>query len=201
MKHSAQSPLIKSILEFGPILIFFIAYRYAPIPSLPDGDEGLERIIFATKVFIPTIFVSLVISWVQTKVIARMPLFTALLVLIFGGLTIWLRDETFIKMKPTILYFLFALILGFGLLRKRSYLKSLMEVALPMKDEGWMILTRRFVGFFVLLAFLNEAVWRLLTTDSWVSFKTFGLPAAMFIFFFAQARLIQKYHISDKNNN
>ena len=201
MKHSAQSPLIKSILEFGPILIFFIAYRYAPIPALPDGDEGLERIIFATKVFIPTIFVSLVISWVQTKVIAKMPLFTALLVLIFGGLTIWLRDETFIKMKPTILYFLFALILGFGLLRKRSYLKSLMEVALPMKDEGWMILTRRFVGFFVLLAFLNEAVWRLLTTDSWVSFKTFGLPAAMFIFFFAQARLIQKYHIPDKNNN
>mgnify|MGYP001203005212 FL=1 len=201
MKPSAQNPIIKSILEFGPILIFFVAYRYAPIPSSLEVDEGLERIVFATKVFIPTIFAALIIGWLQTKTIARMPLFTALLILIFGGLTIWLRDETFIKMKPTILYLLFALILGFGLSRGRSYLKSLMEVALPMREEGWMILTRRFTGFFLVLALLNEIVWRMFTTDTWVSFKTFGLPAAMFIFFFSQARLIQKYHISDKTDS
>ena len=154
MKPSAQNPIIKSILEFGPILIFFVAYRYAPIPSSLEVDEGLERIVFATKVFIPTIFAALIIGWLQTKTIARMPLFTALLILIFGGLTIWLRDETFIKMKPTILYLLFALILGFGLSRGRSYLKSLMELALPMRDAGWMILTRRFTGFFLVLALL-----------------------------------------------
>ena len=128
------------------------------LPELIEGDESLERIIFATKVFIPTILVSILIGYLQTKEIAKMPLFTAILILVFGGLTIWLRDETFIKMKPTIIYLVFVLLLSIGLMRGQSYLQLLMAVALPMEDKGWMILTKRFTLFFVFLALLNEFI-------------------------------------------
>ena len=197
MKTKNQTSLVKLILELGPVLVFFLSYKYAPIPENFEGDKSLEQIIFATKVFIPVIFISLLIGWLQTKEIAKMPLFTALIILIFGGLTIWLRDETFIKMKPTILYFLFALILGFGLFYGRSYLQYIMDSALPMTDKGWLILTRRFVVFFVILGISNELIWRFFSTDTWVNFKTFGLPAAMFIFFFAQAGLIKRHFIEN----
>ena len=197
MKTKNQTSLVKLILELGPVLVFFLSYKYAPIPENFEGDKSLEQIIFATKVFIPVIFISLLIGWLQTKEIAKMPLFTALIILIFGGLTIWLRDETFIKMKPTILYFLFALILGFGLFYGRSYLQYIMDSALPMTDKGWLILTRRFVVFFVILGISNELIWRFFSTDTWVNFKTFGLPGAMFIFFFAQAGLIKRHFIEN----
>tara|TARA_A100001011_G_C14095811_1_gene750577 strand:- start:276 stop:887 length:612 start_codon:yes stop_codon:yes gene_type:complete len=199
MKTNNQTSLVKLILEIGPVLVFFLCYKYAPIPENFEGDKSLEQIIFATKVFIPVIFISLLIGWLQTKEIAKMPLFTALIILIFGGLTIWLRDETFIKMKPTILYFLFALILGFGLFYGRSYLQYIMDSALPMTNVGWLILTRRFVVFFVILGISNELIWRFFTTDTWVNFKTFGLPAAMFIFFFAQAGLIKQHFIENND--
>ena len=201
MTDNKQSGILKILLEFGPIIVFFLAYKYTPLPEAFAGDESLEKIIFATKVFIPTILLSLVVGYLQTKEVAKMPLFTAIIVLVFGGLTIWLRDETFIKMKPTLIYLVFAFLLSIGLLRKRSYLQSLMSVALPMKDKGWMILTKRFTLFFIILAILNESVWRSLSTDTWVSFKTFGFPALTFIFFFAQARLIQKYRIEDVKDN
>ena len=199
MSNNVQNSLSKTILEFGPILVFFLAYRYAPIPAEFDGDRGLEQIIFATKIFIPIIFLSLLVGWLQTKEIAKMPLFSAIIILIFGGLTIWLRDETFIKMKPTILYLLFASILALGLLRGRSYLQTLMGNTLPMSNIGWLIITRRFTMFFIFLAVLNECIWRWFSTDFWVSFKTFGLPLLLLVFFFSQANLIQKH--GDQNNN
>ena len=201
MADVKQNSVVKALLEFGPIVVFFIAYKYAPLPDLFEGDESLERIIFATKAFIPTILATVLVGYFQTKTVAKMPLFTAVIVLVFGGLTIWLRDETFIKMKPTIIYLVFAFLLGIGLLRGRSYLKSLMAVALPMEDEGWMILTKRFVLFFIILAIANEYIWRSFNTDIWVNFKTFGLPISTFIFFFFQARLIQKYRIEDPDNS
>ena len=199
MNENKKSSLTKSILEFGPILIFFLAYKYAPIPPNFDGDPNLEQIIFATKIFIPVIFISLLLGWFQTNEIAKMPLFSAIIILIFGGLTIWLRDETFIKMKPTILYVLFAAILSFGLLNGKSYLRSLMGTTLPMAEVGWLIITRRFIGFFIFLALLNELIWRLFSTDFWVSFKTFGLPILVLVFFFSQAGIIQKH--GKKNEN
>ncbi len=199
MVDNKQNGSFKIFLEFGPIIIFFIAYKYAPLPDLIEADESLERIIFATKVFIPTILISFLIGYVQTKEIAKMPLFTAIIVLVFGGLTIWLRDETFIKMKPTIIYLVFAFLLTVGLIRGRSYLQSLMAVALPMEDKGWLILTKRFTLFFLVLAILNESVWRIFSTDIWVSFKTFGFPILTFGFFLLQIRLIQKYRIEDFN--
>ena len=201
MADNKQNGILKILLEFGPIIVFFLGYKYTPLPESFAGDESLERIIFATKVFIPTILLSLLVGYIQTKEVAKMPLFTAIIVLVFGSLTIWLRDETFIKMKPTIIYIVFALLLSIGLVRKRSYLKSLMSVALPMEDKGWMILTKRFTIFFIILAILNEAVWRSLPTDTWVNFKTFGFPALTLIFFFAQARLVQRYHIEDVKDN
>ena len=197
MLEKKQNSTLKIILEFGPILVFFVGYKYAPLPEYFEGDKSLERIIFATKIFIPTILASLLVGYLQTKEVAKMPLFTAIMVLVFGGLTIWLRDETFIKMKPTIIYLVFALLLGIGLLRGQSYLQSLMAVALPMEDAGWMILTKRFTLFFIFLAILNESIWRIVSTDTWVSFKTFGFPILTFIFFFMQARLIQKYRVGD----
>ena len=201
MADVKQNSVVKAILEFGPIIIFFLAYKYAPLPDAFEGDESLERIIFATKAFIPSILATVLIGYLQTKIVAKMPLFTAVIVLFFGGLTIWLRDETFIKMKPTIIYLVFASLLGIGLLRGRSYLKSLMAVALQMEDEGWIILTKRFALFFIGLAIANEYIWRSFNTDVWVSFKTFGLPITTFIFFFAQARLIQKHRIDDPDNS
>ena len=201
MTEKKQNNLLKITLEFGPIIIFFLAYKFAPLPDPFNGDESLERIIFATKIFIPTILVSLLIGYFFTREVAKMPLFTAILVIVFGGLTIWLRDETFIKMKPTIIYLVFAFLLGIGLFRGQSYLQSLMSVALPMEDKGWLILTKRFTFFFIILAILNELVWRFLPTDTWVSFKTFGLPVITFIFLFSQARLVQKYRLDDFSEN
>ncbi len=193
MSENKENSTFKTVLEFGPILVFFLSYKFAPISKTGDTDIDLDKIIFATKVFIPTIFIFLLIGWLRTKELAKMPLFSAIIILVFGGLTIWLRDETFIKMKPTIIYLFFSGILGFGLLRGKSYLKSLLGSALPMTNEGWLILTRRFTLFFLLLAFCNEIIWRYFSTDLWVNFKTFGLPLAVFLFFFLQARLIQTF--------
>ena len=194
-----ENQLIKFLLEFGPVVVFFVAYKYAPLgPEFIDKPD-LGKIIFATKIFIPVIFLSLLIGWLQTKTLAKMPLFTAIIVLVFGGLTIWLQNDTFIKMKPTIIYLSFGVILAFGLLSKKSYLKSLMGSALLLEDEGWFILTKRFVIFFIFLALLNEAVWRVLSTDHWITFKTFLLPLATFGFLFFQYPVFRDYLIEKKN--
>ena len=113
--------------------------------------------------------------------------------MLFGGLSVWLNDERFFKMKPTAIYLLFAAILGIGLLRKRSYLELVMSEVMPMQREGWMILTRRVTALFFGLAVANELVWRTMSTDAWVNFKTFGLTIAVFVFFMTQGKLFQKY--------
>ena len=123
---------------------------------------------------------------------------TALMVVFFGGLTAWFNDERFFKMKPTMIYLLFGGALGFGLLRGQSYLKLVMEEALPLQPEGWMILTRRLTAFFFALAVANEAVWRLMSTEAWVNFKTFGLTAALFLFFMTQGGVLTRYGIEEE---
>ena len=195
-ENNKERPFSKLILEIGPLIIFFVCYYNAPIPEnlLDDLDEAnLFKIIFATKVFVPAILVALFIGWFQTKKIAKMPLITAILVVIFGGLTIWLNNPIFIKMKPTLIYLIFSAILGYGLLKKKSYLKILMGSAIPMNEEGWLILSKRFVGFFVLLAFTNEVIWRFFSQDFWVNFKTFGLPILLIFFMALQFNLFNKY--------
>ena len=126
-----------------------------------------------------------------------MSLITALLVIFFGALTIWFRDPTFIKMKPTIIYLSFASILIVGLMRNRSLLQSLMGSTLALEERGWIVLTKRIIIFFISLAFLNELVWRYFGQDQWVNFKTFGMPILSLLFFAFQYRLFQK-HLIDK---
>lgn len=194
MKQRSVHPLVKLALEVGPIAIFFLAYRMAPVPeALAVAERQLEQILFATKVFVPTILVALGLSWALTGKLPRMAVITAVVVTVFGGLTLILRDDTFVKMKPTILYTLFAGILGFGLMRGQSYLRYLMDELIPMQPEGWLKFTRRFIVFYVLLAILNEIVWRGWGTDVWVNFRTFVLPAANFAFVMAQVPLFQRY--------
>ena len=195
-ENNKERPFSKLILEMGPLIIFFVCYYNAPIPEnlKNDLDEAnLFKIIFATKIFVPAILVALFIGWFQTKQIAKMPLITAILVVVFGGLTIWLNNPIFIKMKPTLIYLIFSAILGYGLLKKKSYLKILMGTAIPMNEEGWLILSKRFVGFFVLLAFTNEIIWRFFSQDFWVNFKTFGLPILLIFFMALQFNLFNKY--------
>ena len=190
-------PLVKLALEVGPIAVFFLAYRLAPVPEgLETADRQLEQILFATAVFVPTILIALAASWWLTGKLPRMAVITAVVVTIFGGLTLVLRDDTFVKMKPTILYTLFAGILGFGLMRGQSYLKYLMDELIPMRHEGWIKFTHRFIVFYLLLAALNEVVWRLYGTDTWVNFRTFILPAANFAFIMAQVPLFQRYAVA-----
>ncbi|HRO12216.1 inner membrane-spanning protein YciB [Amaricoccus sp.] len=187
-------PLLKLVLEIGPIAVFFLAYRMAPVPEgLGTSERQLEQILFSTKVFVPTILLALAASYALTRKLPKMAVITAIVVTVFGGLTLVLRDDTFVKMKPTILYGIVAGILGFGLMRGQSYLKYLMDELIPMREEGWMKFTVRFIVFYLLLAIANEFVWRSWGTDTWVNFRTFVLPAANFLFIMAQVPLFQRY--------
>jgi intracellular septation protein len=193
------NPIVKLVLEVGPIAVFFLAYRMAPLPEgLGDAERQLEQMLFATKVFVPTILVSLGASYLLSGSLPRMAAITAAVVVVFGGLTLILKDDTFVKMKPTILYALFAGILGFGLVRGQSYLRYLMDELIPMQAEGWLRFTRRFVVFYLFLAVLNEIVWRGWGTDAWVNFRTFVLPAANFAFILAQVPLFQRYALPEQ---
>jgi intracellular septation protein len=197
MTDRKPNPLLKLVLEVGPIAVFFLAYRMAPVPDgLDVAERQLEQILFATTIFVPTILAALAASWFLTRKLPKMAVITAVVVTVFGGLTLILRDDTFVKMKPTILYAVFAGILGFGLLRGQSYLKYLMDELIPMRDDGWLRFTRRFVVFYLLLAVLNEIVWRVYGTDTWVNFRTFVLPLANFAFIMAQIPLFTRYAAS-----
>jgi intracellular septation protein len=196
MSERHVHPLVKIALEVGPIGVFFLAYRWAPVPEgLADTERQLEQILFATKVFVPTILAALAASWLLTRKLPKMAVITAVVVTVFGGLTLILRDDTFVKMKPTILYCLFAGILGFGLMRGQSYLRYLLDEMIPMQAEGWLKFTHRFVVFYLGLAILNEVVWRVWGTDVWVNFRTFVLPAANFLFIMAQVPLFTRYAV------
>ncbi|MBT4776992.1 septation protein A [Paracoccaceae bacterium] len=193
MKKRDVNPVLKFLLELGPLVIFFIIYGRIKDKVFSIFGVDYQGFIIATGVFIPILLLSILVLWILSGKIAKMQLITALLVVIFGGLTIWFNDDRFFKMKPTIIYLLFGGILSFGLLRKKSYLEYVMEDMLPLERIGWVILTKRVAIFFLSLALLNELIWRNMSTDSWVNFKTFGLTGAIFIFFVAQNGLIQKY--------
>ena len=200
MKNKEENSLTKSILEFVPLITFFLAYYYFPNSNNLTGEDlSVEKIIFATKVFVPVLLVASVLSYLILRTISKMSVITALLVIFFGALTIWFRDPTFIKMKPTIIYLSFAIILIIGLMRNRSLLQSLMGSTLALEDRGWVLLTKRIIIFFISLAFLNEVVWRYLGQDQWVNFKTFGMPILSLLFFAFQYRLFQKYLVDKEN--
>lgn len=201
MADKKIKPVLKLGLELGPIILFFIGFgRLKDKVFLINGTE-YSGFIVLTAGFVALIMLTTAILWKLTGKLSRMQLVTLVLVILMGGLSVWLNDERFIKMKPTLLYLVFAGVLGFGLLRGQSYLKLVMEEALPMQPEGWMILTRRLTAFFAGLAVANELVWRLFSTGAWVNFKTFGLTAALFLFFMTQSKLFEAYATDkDKGN-
>jgi len=199
MAEKKVNPILKLVLELGPIIAFFVGYGRLKEQVFTIGGVEYSGFIVATATFVPLfMFTTWLLYWLTGKV-SRMQLMTLVLVVVFGGLTIWFNDERFFKMKPTMIYLLFAGMLGFGLLRGKSYLKLLMEELMPLRNEGWMILTRRMTAFFFGLAVLNEVIWRTMSTDVWVNFKTFGLTAAVFLFFMTQSRLFQTYAVEEED--
>ena len=184
-EKSKDNPFLRLALDLGPLLIFF-------------GVNALYGIFTATGVFMVAIVAALVASRLLTGKFARMPLVTALLVLVFGGLTLYLQDDTFIKIKPTIIYILFASILLGGLVVKRIFLETVLGEAFQLSDTGWRLLTYRWAGFFIFLALANEAVWRSVSTDNWVSFKVFGLLPLTLIFAVMQTGFLQRHARSSK---
>jgi intracellular septation protein len=187
--------MVKGVLEYGPVLAFFVAYVLLKDRTFTFGGEEYSGFIAVTAAFVPLMVICSGLLWKLTGHMSKMQIVTLVLVVVFGGLSVWLNDERFFKMKPTLIYLIFGGILGFGLLRGQSYLRVVMEEALPMQQEGWMILTRRVCAFFFGLAALNEIVWRTQSTETWVSFKTFGLTIAIFAFFMLQGKLFQQYGI------
>ena len=177
--RKALNPWLKFTLELGPLALFFVTY-------------GRLGIFAATAVLMAGVVVTLVVSYAMLRRIPIMPLITAVIVVVFGSLTLVFHDETLIKIKPTALYILFGGALFVGLAIKKPLLKILFDGALHVTEEGWRILTWRWAFFFLALAVLNEIVWRSQTTDVWVKFKTFGFLPLTLVFALAQAPLIMR---------
>ena len=201
MAEKQASQGLKTALELGPILAFFVGYLLLRDKVYTLGGTEYSGFIIVTACFIPIFALTTYLVYRLTGELSKMQIMTLILVVVFGGLTVWLNDERFFKMKPTIIYSLFALILGFGWLRGKSYLQVMMGEMLPMTERGWMILTGRVTLFFGGLAVLNEVIWRTMSTDAWVNFKTFGLTIGVFIFFMTQSALFQKHSLeADKDD-
>ena len=176
--------IYKLLIDIGPLAVFFIFYT----------RSGLQASILP---FMIATVIAVMFSYILEKKIPIMPTVGAGIVLIFGGLTIYFDNEVFFKMKPTIINLLFALILYGGMLIRKPLLKILLGAALKLEEEGWRILTYRWIGFFIALAILNEIVWRTQSTDIWVNFKVFAILPITFIFTMTQFPLIKKYQIED----
>jgi len=195
MSERNINPILKQVLEFGPTIIFFVIYLRIKEDTFVIGGIEYTGFIVATLIFVPIILVAMGIMWALSGKLSRMQVFTAFMVIFFGGLTAYFNDERFFKMKTSIVYGVFAVILGIGLLRGKSYLEWIMAEIMPMRPEGWMILTKRLCLGFATLAIANEIVWRTMSTDAWVKIETFGFPVLLFIFLWSQIMTLQKYMI------
>jgi intracellular septation protein len=183
MQEKAQlNPLVKLVLDIGPLVLFFFA-------------NARFGIFAATAAFMVAIVISLGVSYVLIRRFPVMTVVSALIVLVFGGLTLILHDETFIKLKPTIIYLLFAATLFGGMLMGKKLLAIVFDSMFHLTDEGWRKLTIRWAAFFLALAVLNEIVWRTQTTDMWVNFKVFVVTPLTFVFAMLQYPTLMKYRV------
>ena len=185
-KKKQLDPTLKLVLDIGPLILFFAA----------NAKFG---IYVATAGFMAAVLIALAVSYTLTKHVAVMPFVTAVIVLVFGGLTLVLHDDLFIKLKPTIIYVLFGGTLLGGLAFGKPLLGMVFDSVFHLREEGWRKLTWRWALFFFALATLNEIVWRTQTTDFWVSFKLFGVVPLTFLFAALQVPLLTKYSIDKKN--
>ena len=194
----AERPInivVKQILELGPTIVFFLIYLRIKDRSFTVAGTDYSGFIVATLIFVPILLASMAVLWWLTGTLSRMQLFTAFMVIFFGGLTAYFNDERFFKMKTTIVYSCMAAILGIGLLQGRSYLEWVIGSLLPMQRTGWMKLTGRLAMMFVALAVANELIWRTQSTELWVKLETFGMPAALFVFLWVQIMALQRFVI------
>jgi intracellular septation protein len=182
MDKRKPHPLFKLATELGPLLVFF-------------GVNARFQLFVATAAFMVAIVAAMIASYVVTRHVPVMALVTGIVVLVFGTLTLVLHDETFIKVKPTIIYGLFALVLGGGLLFGRSFIAIMFDQMFNLTPQGWRILTMRWTLFFLAMAVLNEAIWRTQSTDFRVAFKAFGVIPLTMIFAITQMPLIKRYHL------
>jgi intracellular septation protein len=173
-------PLLKLALDLGPLVLFFAA-------------NSRFGIFAATGAFMVAVVVALLVTYTMTRHWAIMPLVTAIVVVVFGGLTLVLHDETFIKLKPTIIYLLFGGILLGGYVFEKPFLAIVFDAMFHLTDEGWRKLTLRWAVFFFVLAVLNEVIWRTQSTDFWVNFKLFGFVPLTFVFAALQYPLLMRY--------
>jgi intracellular septation protein len=185
MQSGSAPKWVKPAVDFGPLLAFFAAYK-------------LSGLMAATLILMLATAIAVTLGFWATRRIAAVPLVTLGFVAILGGLTLWFKDETFIKMKPTIVQLLFALILFGGLVFKRPTLKYVLGEALQMTETGWRQLSLRFALFFTGMAVLNEIVWRSFPTDLWVDFKVFGILGLTLLFGIAQAPMMRRHTIAGK---
>ncbi|MGP1394414.1 MAG: septation protein A [Inquilinaceae bacterium] len=179
-----MNPLARLAIEAGPLVVFFLANRF-------------YGIMVGTAVFMVATAISVAVSYRLERRVPIMPLVGCVFVMAFGGLTLFLRDDIFIKIKPTVVNLLFASVLFVGLALRRRYLKLVMGSVLQIDDDGWRRLTWRWAVFFVVLAILNEIVWRNFSTDAWVNFKVFGLMPLSMVFGLAQVPLILRHQLPE----
>ena len=191
---------LKLALELGPVALFVVAYTqgHRIAPALGLAGVLAQPIFLATLVLMIATPIAIAISWVKTRALPAMPMVTLVVVTLFGALTLWLQDDTFIKMKPTIVNAIFGTVLLGGLAFGRSFLKTVLDSALALDDEGWRKLTLRWGLFFFFLAAVNEIVWRTQTEAFWVGFKLWGMTGLTFLFVMSQAPVLMK-HSTEKD--
>jgi intracellular septation protein len=180
-KPAEPGPMARLMIDLGPLVVFFAVNAWAGIFA-------------ATGAFMAAITAAMLISKLKYRHISPLLWFSAVMVLLLGGLTLWLHDETFIKIKPTIYYLIVASLLGFGLATKRNLLKMVLGSAYPgLSERGWQLLSRNWAIFFAVMAGVNEAVWRNSTTEFWIGFKLWGFLPATFLFAIANVPMLMRH--------
>lgn len=197
MSAKPINPILKQVLELGPTVVFFLIYLRIKDENYIIGGTEYSGFIVSAIVFIPILLVSMGILWALTRKLSRMQVFTAFMVIFFGSLTAYFNNKAFFMMKTTIVYGLFFVLLGIGLLRGQSWLQYVLGEFLPMKNEGWMIFTKRLAVFFLVLALANEVIWRTQSEELWVTLETFAFPAVTFLFLWVNIVALQKYLIEE----
>ena len=199
-KKKEINPLLKLALELGPLMVFFFANARGAwlVGNFPALASFGGPIFIATGLFMIATAIALAASWLLTRSLPIMPLVSGVVVFVFGGLTLWLQDDVFIKMKPTIINTLFGAVLLGGLWFGRSLLGYVFDSAFSLDAEGWRKLTLRWGLFFLLLAILNEIVWRSFSTDTWVAFKVWGIMPITLAFTLSQMPLIMRHSLDEK---
>ncbi len=189
------SPAVKQALELGPVLVFLVAYFLVRNMTVTLGGTDYAGFIIAIVIFTPLQLAATLILRHLTGRLSRMQVATLVLVVVLGGITVALNDERFFKMKSTFVFGAFGLLLFLGLWRGQSYLAYVLEGALPISPEGWLILTRRMAWFFLVFAAMNEVIWRNFSTDVYVIWDTFGQMGVMFLFLISNYKLIERYWV------